>query len=104
MSSATAAATARLPTYRAIVERLGALKPVSLTVTNDSAAHAGHSGNPDGAADAETHFNVEVISDKFDGLRLIQRHRLIYESLGDLMETIHALSIKAKTPEESGAQ
>ena len=45
-TSAASAALSRLPTHRAIVERLSAtLAPVAaLNVSNDSAAHAGHSG------------------------------------------------------------
>ena len=52
----------------------------------------------------KTHFNVTVVSAKFDGLKIIERHRLVNEVLSDEMDankggTVHALSIKAKTPE-----
>ena len=40
-----------------------ALAPTVLKVTNDSHKHAGHSGNPSGAPDAETHFRVEVTTE-----------------------------------------
>ena len=62
MASAAAAAApgggaASGPVAAAIVHKLQeALQPVSLSVVNESHKHAGHSGNPSGAADAETHF------------------------------------------------
>ena len=63
-----------------------------------------HAGNPTGAADAETHFSVEIVSPKFEGLRLLARHRLVYDALGNLDSLgIHALSIKAHAPGEKSA-
>jgi len=48
-----------------------------------------------------THFDAIVVSDAFDGKRPIQRHQLIYKCLGELMgDEIHAMSIRAHTPEE----
>ena len=48
------------------------------------------------------HLQAQVISERFDGLRSVQRHRLVYDSLGDLMqEAIHALRIQALTPNEA---
>ena len=45
---------------------------------------------------------VRVVSADFDGLRTLQRHQLVYRSLGELMQTdIHALSITALTPDEA---
>jgi BolA protein len=42
-----------------------------------------------------------VVSDKFQGQSLIKRHRLVYQAMGDLMQTdIHALVIEAFTPDE----
>ncbi len=82
-----------------IEERLRtALAPVSLDIIDDSAAHAGHAGARDGG-----HFTVHIVSAAFAGKTLIQRHRLIYAALADLMHRdIHALSIsKAKTPDEA---
>ena len=54
---------------------------------------------------SETHFNVTVVSKEFENIALIQRHRLVNETLADEMNeakggTIHALAIKAKTPEQ----
>jgi acid stress-induced BolA-like protein IbaG/YrbA len=47
------------------------------------------------------HFNALIVSDAFEGKRLVQRHQLVYAALGDRMkEEIHALSMKAMTPKE----
>jgi acid stress-induced BolA-like protein IbaG/YrbA len=47
------------------------------------------------------HFNAVIVSPAFSGMRLIQRHQLVYAALGDRMrEEIHALSMKTLTPEE----
>ena len=56
-----------------------------------------------GNTDPETHFNVTVVSQEFENLPLIQRHRLVNEILADELDkekggTVHALQIKAKTP------
>lgn len=80
-------------------ERLrSALAPDSLEIIDESAAHAGHAGAREGG-----HFTVRIVSAAFAGKTLIQRHRLIYTALADLMRRdIHALSIsKAKTPDEA---
>ena len=45
---------------------------------------------------------VRVVSADFDGMRTLQRHQLVYRSLGDLMQTdIHTLRITALTPDEA---
>ncbi len=52
-----------------------------------------------------THFQAIVVSDAFAGLRATARHQLVYRCLGDLMgNEIHALSIRALTPDESKDQ
>ncbi len=69
---------------------------------NDSAKHAGHAGNPSGASDAETHFNVEVVSEAFEGLGPVARHRLVYAALSDeFSQGLHALALKTHTPAEA---
>lgn len=51
--------------------------------------------------DDGVHFEAEVVSSAFAGLRPLQRHRLVYAALGDLMGgAIHALSLRTLTPEE----
>lgn len=81
-----------------IRERLSdAFAPLKLEITDESHKHVGHAGARGGGG----HYSVLVISDGFAGKTLLQRHRLVYEALGDAMEReIHALSIKALTPEE----
>lgn len=81
-----------------IRERLtAALQPSDLEVQDDSARHAGHEGAKGGGG----HFNVYIVSQAFAGRNLLERHRMVYDSLGDAMQSeIHALSIKAKTPDE----
>ncbi|MEO7116039.1 MAG: BolA family protein [Caldimonas sp.] len=72
----------------------GALAPESLTVVDDSAAHAGHAGAREGR-----HFNVAICSARFEGLTRVARHRLVYDALQALMPRgIHAVAIDAKTP------
>jgi len=79
-----------------------ALTPQSLTIKDVSHRHAGHAGadHPGG----ETHFDVVVVSDRFQGLNRVARQRLVYEIVAqELAERVHALSVKALTPEEAGA-
>lgn len=81
----------------AIRERLAVLEPLQLDVVDESHKHAGH----EGARDGRGHFAARIVSRAFEGKPLLARHRLVYEALGDLMHTdIHALSLKALTPDE----
>lgn len=76
---------------RALTE---ALQPSELLVKDQSHLHAGHAGAKTGLG----HFEVHITADAFGGLGPAQRHRLVYEALGELMTTdIHALSIRART-------
>ena len=55
----------------------------------------------DAGNDGGYHFNIKIVSEKFYGKSRMERHRIIYEALGDLFPNkIHALSIKALTKEE----
>lgn len=75
---------------------LATLSPDHLSIQDDSALHAGHAGNQGGG-----HYTIIIVSALFNGLSLIKRHRLVHETVAELMVTdIHALSINAKTPEE----
>jgi len=82
-----------------LTERLRAgLAPETLEVIDDSHHHVGHVG----AADGRGHFTVLVVSQRFAGLNTVRRHRLVYEVVGDMMDTdIHALSIQALAPGET---
>lgn len=74
-----------------------ALTPEVIEITDDSHLHAGHAG----AATGKGHFTLRVVADAFTGLSLIDRHRLIYGALGEMIQTdIHALSIVARAPGE----
>ena len=74
-----------------------ALAPSLLELTDDSALHAGHAG----AASGGGHYSVKIVSPRFEGLRLVMRHRLVYDSVHDMMHTeIHALAINALAPSE----
>lgn len=69
-----------------------ALQPAALAVTDDSHLHAGHEGAKSGK-----HFTVTIRGVCFAGLSHVQRHRLVYDALRDLIpQGIHALAIKAE--------
>ncbi len=74
-------------------ERLSALEPVELEIIDESHMHIGHAGARDGAG----HYRVRITSARFEGLRPVARHRLVYDLVDDLMpHPIHALAIDAK--------
>lgn len=80
-----------------ILQRLATLEPETCTLEDESAQHKGHAG----AASGGGHFRVTLVSPKFRNLTTLARHRLVYETMGELMQReIHALSITALTPEE----
>lgn len=86
-----------MTTIEEMQQRLATLAPEAIEIGDDSALHAGHAGARSGGG----HYNLTIVSPRFDGLLTIKRHRLIYNALGDLMQTkIHALSIKAYAPGE----
>ncbi|KAG8464324.1 hypothetical protein KFE25_003387 [Diacronema lutheri] len=79
---------------------LAKLKPTTVRLRDNSAQHAGHAGR-EGLAASETHFALEVVSDVFSGLSLVQRHQLIYALLAEEMAgSVHALQITARTTAE----
>ena len=84
----------------AIRQRLtAALAPSRLDLTDESAKHAGHAGaRPEG----ESHFRMLIVAARFAGKSRLERQRMVFAALGDLMQTdIHALSITALTPDET---
>ncbi len=83
-----------------IRERLQAALPIEqLKVRDDSHLHVGHAGAQAGGG----HYAVYVVSSAFAGHNRVQRHRLVYQAMGDAMrnDCIHALSIEALTPAET---
>ncbi len=86
-----------MTTIEEMQQKLATLEPEAIEIGDDSALHAGHAGARSGGG----HYNLTIVSPRFEGLLTIKRHRLIYNALGDLMQTkIHALSIKAYAPGE----
>lgn len=86
-----------MSTIELMQQRLAALAPEALEIGDDSARHAGHEGARGGGG----HYNLTIVSPQFNGMLTVARHRMIYNALGDLMQTkIHALSIKAFAPGE----
>jgi BolA protein len=81
-----------------IREKLSAaLAPTLLELSDESALHAGHAG----AASGGGHYRLKIVSNRFEGLKLVMRHRLVYDSVHDMMHTeIHALAITALAPSE----
>lgn len=75
-----------------------ALEPESLEITDESHLHAGHAeARPEG----ETHFRIRVVSDAFNGLSRIMRHRLVNKALREeLSSGVHALALSTLTPQE----
>lgn len=74
-----------------------ALAPKELEITDESHKHVGHEGAKSGGG----HFTVRIVSDDFEGKRLLERHRMVYQALGAAMQSdIHALSIQALAPDE----
>jgi BolA protein len=74
-----------------------ALAPSVLELTDESHLHADHAG----AASGGSHFRLKIVSPAFEGQRLVMRHRLVYDSVHDMMHTeIHALAITALAPSE----
>ena len=72
-------------------------QPTELLIKDQSQLHAGH----EGARDGKGHFDVTIVSQAFDGINRVQRHRMVYDALSKLIETdIHALRIKAIAPSE----
>lgn len=73
--------------------------PLELRIEDFSAEHAGHAGAKNGG-----HYRVFIVAEQFAGRPLVARHRMVYQTLADhLKRDVHALSIVAKTPEESAA-
>jgi len=91
----TAARDERLERIRSRLESRFA--PVTLELVDESAQHAGHAG----ARSGRGHYRLRIVAAAFAALPRVQRHRLVYDALGPVMEQdIHALSIEALAPSE----
>jgi BolA family transcriptional regulator, general stress-responsive regulator len=70
------------------------LSASQLEVLDESAAHAGHAGNPDGSS-IGTHLRVRVASPLFTGKSRVAQHRLVYDACQGFLERgLHALAIE----------
>tara|TARA_X000000368_G_C22488567_1_gene475241 strand:+ start:208 stop:474 length:267 start_codon:yes stop_codon:yes gene_type:complete len=79
-----------------IQKSLQCLEPIKISIEDEGHLHVGHAG-----ARAGGHFKLYIVSDAFKDKNMIDRHKLIYQTLGELMKTdIHALSIKALSGDE----
>lgn len=73
------------------------LQPSELEVIDEGHLHVGHAG----ARDGRGHFRLRIVSAGFAGLSMVQRHRLVYQAMAELMHSdVHALSIDALAPDE----
>ncbi len=78
-------------------QKLAFLSPLRLEVVDDSHRHAGHAGSQGGG-----HYQLLIVSKEFAGKTTLQRHRLVYGALDELMRSrIHALSIRSMSPDEA---
>ena len=77
-------------------ERLQTLEPSYLEIVNESSGHGGYFPGK------ESHFKVVIVSEQFQGLRLVQRHQKVYAAAAGLLSPgkIHALAIHAFLPQE----
>ena len=75
-------------------DALQALSPTHLEVLDESHMHS---------RGRETHYKAVVVGEAFAGKRALQRHQLVYRTLGPLMQQIHALALHTDTPEEWAA-
>ena len=79
-----------------IKKRLAFLEPTQFRLENESDLHRGHKGNNGGE-----HFNLFIVSQSFEKKNTMERHRMIYSALEDLIPNkIHALSLKTLAPDE----
>ncbi|SCX51322.1 BolA family transcriptional regulator [Nitrosospira sp. Nsp1] len=86
-----------MSTVELIKQKLSALEPEKIEIVDESARHAGHEGAKSGGG----HYLLTIVSHKFSGKSALARHRLVYTALQEMMyKDIHALSVKAYTPQE----
>ncbi|MDY7548222.1 BolA family protein [Glaciimonas sp. GNP009] len=76
---------------------IATFSPTECLLQDESAMHAGHAG----AASGGSHYRLRLISEVFEGKNRLNRHRLVYDCLDDMMQhKIHALAITALAPSE----
>lgn len=86
-----------MTTVERIERQLAELRPESLEILDESAAHVGHEGARAGSG----HYRLVIVSKAFEGKPVQLRHRMVYDALGAMMNgEIHALAIAAYAPGE----
>ena len=68
-----------------------AFAPARLAIEDESSKHHGHAGWREGG---ETHFRIRMNSPRFTGMNRVARHRLVHQTLGDIVPRIHALALE----------
>ena len=85
-----------MSTIEKIRHQLASLAPENLEIVDESSKHVGHEGAKGGG-----HYQMTIVTRQFQGKTNMARHRMVYAALSGMMrKEIHALSIKAYTPEE----
>lgn len=75
-----------------------AFEPSFLSILDESARHAGHSGAREGG---ESHYRIEIVSKKFAGKSRVEQHRMVYEVIKPLIdEGLHAVALSTEAPSE----
>lgn len=85
----------RMARIRARIEEK--LSPEHFDLIDESHKHAGHAGARSGAG----HFDALIVAEAFEGVRPLQRQRMVFDALGEMMNTeIHAFNMQCKAPSE----
>ncbi len=70
-------------------------------IIDNSWMHAGHAGMANVHQAQGTHLRIIVVSPRFEGVNLLDRHRMVHTVLKDNFAThLHALELKTLTPDE----
>ncbi len=76
-----------------------AFLPAGLTISDDSAKHAGHAGAAPGG---QTHYTVVMAAAAFEGMSRVERSRAVHAALaGEFASGLHALALTLRTPDEA---
>jgi BolA-like protein 1 len=86
----------------AIIEKLReSLEASHVEIIDNSWMHAGHVAMADVNRTEGTHLQVIVVSPQFEGVGLLNRHRMVHEVLKEAFsQGLHALELKTMTPDE----
>lgn len=87
------------PVVQRLEECLASLAPTLIRIDDDSHLHAGHAGAREGG-----HYRLLIVSEAFGNKNPVARHKLVHAAVAHLMQNgVHALSIKALTPDEASS-